>query len=364
AIDDALSTALAAKAPNQGLHYVIFMTDGRPTVGEMDVQTIIRKTQTRNTQRARVFTYGVGWGVNTTLLDQIATQNGGISDYVRPNEDIRLKVADLANRIGFPVMANLSLEFDTAGVFDMYPRRLPDLFRGGQVVVMGRLRGELPAAINLHGTFGDEAITLEFDAIEDIVSAGDATIAHDFIPKLWATRKVGYLLEEIRNKGELTELKTEVIRLARAYGLVTPYTSYLAVDDSELEGTGRPGLAHDRIHRERRQRESALRNRKGFDGDSGADAVESSIAGNTLKTAQSAAEAENGATRYIDGKLFVNTNGVWKEAGVDTSKAQRIKYGSKEYFELLKEKPALKRKMSVGETVDFADESGKAYSVF
>ncbi|MBH25508.1 MAG: trypsin [Myxococcales bacterium] len=363
AIDDALETALASQAPDDGLHFVIFMTDGRPTVGEMDVQAIIRRTQARNAQRARIFTYGVGWGVNTTLLDQIATGNGGISDYVRPNEDIKLKVTDLVNRISYPVMADLKLEYNTSGVFDVYPKRLPDLFRGGQVVVMGRTRGALPSGIDLHGRFGDEEITLEFDEIEGHTSSGDATVAHDFIPKLWATRKVGYLLEEIRGKGEIPELKAEVIRLARAYGLVTPYTSYLAVDDEELEGSPRPGVATRGFEAERRRRESALKNRKGFDFDSGADAVESSIAANELKTAGSASEAENRATRYIDGKLFIHNNGVWQEAGVDPSRAKRIKYGSKEYFDLLEERPALKRKMSIGRNVDFED-AGEAFSVF
>src|SRR4030095_9581203 len=53
---------------------------------------------------------------------------------------------------------------------------------------------------------------------------------NDFLPRLWASRRVGWLVEEIRSNGETKEIRDELVELATRYGIVTPYTSYLATD--------------------------------------------------------------------------------------------------------------------------------------
>ncbi len=58
----------------------------------------------------------------------------------------------------------------------------------------------------------------------------------DFVARLWATRRVGQLLEEIRLKGENEELKDEIVALAKEFGLVTPYTSYLVQEEERMAG--------------------------------------------------------------------------------------------------------------------------------
>lgn len=385
-IDDALTEALKARPGDGRGHMVIFMTDGRPTVGETDVAQIIKNVDQRNGAKARVFTFGVGFEVNTTLLDSVAREQRGVADYVRPNEDIEVKVSALYNKIAYPVMTNLSIDYGGARVYDVYPRQMPDLFRGGQVVVLGRNRTALPSTLKLSGQYAGRAVTLTFGEEARGPVGDDASKAHDFIPRIWATRKVGYLLDAIRAQGEQAELRDEVIRLARKYGLVTPYTSYLAVDDSELEPQPRPprpprrepwvegdvmdGSASgggrgmrdapaaaarpkvaEKSRRDSRRRESTLAKRKALEAESGEDAVESSLATEELKKAESQSDAGSLRTRFVDGRLFVFQGGVWRQDGVTGAPAVRVKSMSAAYFALLKARPEVRGYLALGQRV-------------
>jgi Ca-activated chloride channel homolog len=401
AIDDALSQALSAKAPSGTPHMVIFLTDGRPTVGSTDIGQIVSNVKKR-AGNARVFAFGVGFQVNTTLLDTIARDTHASADYVRPNEDIEVKVSGLYNKIAYPALTDVSVDYGDARVYDAYPRQVPDLFRGGQIVLMGRYRNEIPSDIDVQGNIAGDRIGLEFrEEGDDDEDDDQATKAHDFIPKLWATRKVGFLLEEIRNGGERGELKTEVIRLGKKYGLVTPYTSYLAVDDSELEGNrgrpivnqpdprddqlfgGRPSAdeaAEDdapnfawggggsggaspspkaaqgprrsvakKAKADQWRRERVLREKGAFDKDSGRDAVEASIATEDLKSAEYGDGASGLKTRYSADRLFVFKSGAWRQDGTEGVKPHvRVKYLSAAYFNLVKARPELRQALSMG----------------
>lgn len=402
AIDDALATALSAKVDGDVPHMVIFLTDGRPTVGATDIPEIVRNVKKRAGD-ARVFAFGVGFQVNTTLLDTIARDTHASADYVRPNEDIEVKVSGLYNKIAYPALTDVSVDYGDARVYDTYPRNVPDLFRGGQIVLMGRYRNEIPSDIDVQGNIAGDRIGLEFREEGHDDDDDEATSAHDFIPKLWATRKVGFLLEEIRNGGERGELKDEVIRLGRKYGLVTPYTSYLAVDDSELEGNrppvvadpsprpwdrprrsgldranapeadeevggeagpefawgggsgGRPSAAQStpkvakKAKADAWRRERVLREKAAFDKDSGRDAVEASIATEDLKKAEYGDGASGLRTRYTANRLFVFKSGAWRQDGTEGAKPHvRVKYLSAAYFNLVKARPELRQALSMG----------------
>ena len=235
------------------------------------------------------------------------------------------------------------------------------------------------------------------DEVEEEEGDDAPTVAHDFIPKIWATRKVGYLLQEIRASGEQPELKKEVIRLARRYGLVTPYTSYLAVDDSEFDrrptpppvtrrppmgpmGGGAPVLeeaaeddgdgwggggrrtasAPSRPQRdalrkqaeERKKREEVLAKPTARSAAAGKDGVDASMATKALKQANSAQDAASRGSRYVDGQLFVLKSGVWRQDGLEVSGGVvKIKYLSKAWFNLLEARPELRKKLSLGGAV-------------
>ncbi|HZT78747.1 MAG TPA: VIT domain-containing protein [Gemmataceae bacterium] len=233
AINDALAAALELRpAKDEGRTFtVIFFTDGQPTIGETNPEKIIKNVAAKNTANTRIFTFGVGHDVNATMLDTLAEQTRAVATYVRPEEDIGTKVAALHAKISHPVLANLKLTV-TNGITlsEVYPPQLPDLFHGQQLTVCGRFTSKGPAAIKLTGQVGKE--TREF--VYELTFPDRTADEKAFVEHIWARRKVGYLLDQIRANGQKPELVEEVKALAKRYGITTPYTSWLIVPDAPM----------------------------------------------------------------------------------------------------------------------------------
>jgi Ca-activated chloride channel family protein len=233
AIDEALRKALAGR-PEKGdrPYVVVFLTDGRPTVGVTDENLIRGSVSKNNKENTRIFCFGIGTDVNTRLLDSIAEDTRAFSQYVLADEDIEVKVSSFFTKIKEPVLASPKLIFpESVRVTKLYPATLPDVFKGEQLVVAGRYSGKADGAIRLEGSVNGEKKSYSYDA-----NFPDKSSDHEFIPRLWATRRVGYLLDEIRLRGENKELKDEVSELARKYNIVTPYTAYLIMEDERQRG--------------------------------------------------------------------------------------------------------------------------------
>jgi Ca-activated chloride channel family protein len=224
------------RSNDEGRTYtMVFFTDGQPTWGEKDPQKILANVKTKNTGNTRIFSFGVGNDVNTVLLDALADTTRAVSSYVREGEDIEAKVSSLYAKISNPVLANLKLQVgDDIKVSEVYPPQLPDLFHGSQLVVFGRYTGKGHTAVKLTGTIGKE--TKEF--VYDLIFAEKTEGNQPFVEDLWARRKVGYLLDQIRVQGESKEVVDEIVQLAKRYGITTPYTSYLLVPDGPLPAVG------------------------------------------------------------------------------------------------------------------------------
>lgn len=229
ALDSALQEALKARPKGSERPYlVIFLTDGLPTIGVTDERTIIEHARKGSDGNTRVFCFGVGYDVNTRLLDRIAEETRAVTQYVLPEEDIEAKVSNFFAKIKEPVLANPKLHFpDGVHVSKLYPSPLPDIFSGEQLVLVGRYKNNSHGQLVLEGTVNGSTKKFRYD----VDFSTDEQ--HDFIPRLWATRRVGYLLDEIRLHGENTESRDEVTALARRYGIVTPYTAYLIVEDEK-----------------------------------------------------------------------------------------------------------------------------------
>jgi Ca-activated chloride channel homolog len=239
-IDGALEVALKMIQDDQQPNFVIFLTDGLPTTGEQNEAKIVANARQRNPHRARILNLGVGYDVNSRLLDRLGQENRGSSHYVRPDDDIEQHVSNLYRRISSPVMTDVTVEFlvaekgedgasrsasAEATVNRVYPREVNDLFAGEQLVLVGRYRAPADIIIRVRGKVGGEEQTLEFPA-RLVESSSDSS--HAFAEKLWAVRRIGEIIDELDLKGRNEELIEELVALSTKHGVLTPYTSFLA----------------------------------------------------------------------------------------------------------------------------------------
>lgn len=223
ALEDGLRTALAMGAPGR-LFLVVLLTDGRPTIGFTGMNEILESARRSNVANARVYTFGVGEDLDVTLLDRIAEETGGQRHYIAPHEEIGRAVTDFLRSVDRPLLTDVRLETGE-GVAEVYPRRMPDLYAGGEVVVLGRYGKPGEQVLRLVGRRRGEEVAFEFR----FALSGEAR--HAYLERLWAQRKIAFLLDEMRLHGENTELVDEVVRLGTMHALVTPYTAGLVLEE-------------------------------------------------------------------------------------------------------------------------------------
>ncbi len=349
-------------------YLVVFLTDGQPTVDVTDPEQILRNVTGANAagpHQVRLHVLGVGSDVNTHLLDKLAEASRGARDYCTETEDLELKLSAFVTRLASPVLTDLKLSFGGLKTHDVYPRELPDLFRGNDVVVLGRYEGGDRHAVTLDGRLLGDARQFSFDG--DFSAAGRS---NEFLPRLWANRKVAYLLDEIRLRGSNRELVDEVIRLATRYGIVTPYTSALVLEDERpLASAAEQGLrayvlrADEGGGRVERARQAI----GGRGAPAAASGEEATIAAGDLARLRELGyigEPEKAfgledSTGHIVLRSVGDRTFVWDaEHGryIDTAwdgklAARAVKAFSDEYFRLLTEKPELARYLAIAERV-------------
>jgi Ca-activated chloride channel homolog len=381
AIAETLVKSLSLRPAKSDRPYVIiFLTDGQPTIGntrEDDIIAAVKKADTGNT---RIFCFGIGTDVNTHLLDKITEATHAFSQYVLPEEDIELKVSSFFTKIKEPVLAEVTLKFTgDVRVTKLYPTALPDLFRGEQLVVVGRYSGSGTGAAVIEGMVNGVPKKFGYD-----VKFPDKASDHEFIPRLWATRRIGHLLDESRLHGESRELRDEITELARKYGIVTPYTAYLIVEDEARRNVPMPMRSMQNLDRDRSARESAADAWRGFNAEkSGGGAVAGARASASLKqsdsTEQAAVIGRNEAqrafsaiagpavaqrmdqytqqARFVRGRTFFQNGNQWIDSNIQQmAKARRvqIQFNSKEYFDLLTKYPHAQPWLSVGRNLQLA----------
>ena len=253
-IHDALLESLRPQPKAGLLPLMLFLTDGLPTVGVRDELSIRTAAQKGNSYKRRIFTFGVGYDVNAPLLSHLAQNSRAASTFVLPREEIEAKVSQVYRCLSGPVLAEPTLKViaadgavDTRRVKDPLPAVLPDLFEGDQLVVLGKYHGAQPLEFRLQGDFRGAAKTFKFQFKLD-----GATTKNNFVPRLWASRKIAWLVDEIRQAGagtapgtsvlsarpasdpKMKELVDEIVRLSVEFGILTEYTAFLAKEGSDL----------------------------------------------------------------------------------------------------------------------------------
>ncbi len=424
AIAEALQAAQKLRpAENARPFVIVFLTDGKPTIGETDEERIVAKVVREQGATTRVFCFGIGTDINTHLLDKIAERTKAASQFVLPEEDLEVKVSNFFTKIKEPLLTNLKLEFPAGiRVTKLYPNPLPDLFRGDQLVLAGRYSGEGEGDLVLDGTLNGTPKRMT-QRVKFSSERGN-----EFIAQLWALRRVGWLLDEVRLRGENKELRDEVVDLARRYAIVTPYTSYLIVEDEARRGVPVASRSLQMLDRDEKA-QSYLRKgwsdlndaKDGYNGalagrgndslknaEAPAVALEKSknetnsgvIAGNVApsdysavggafntgslspKTATKAAakplpgnigvvqqklDAVDQQTRLVNGKAFAQNGANWSDTAVQSVKADakrnRVQFASTDYFALLTAKPESAQWLALGNSVTFAL-SGEVYEIY
>ena len=224
-IDGALKTALGMLTSDERPNYVLFLTDGLPTAGETRELAIAQNAKAANRVKARIFAFGVGYDVNARLLDRLSGGNSGVSEYVKPDDDLEKSLGRFSNKFTAPVLANLKVELAGTEINRTYPRDIPDLFDGGQLVWVGRYGRSGPTKLRLSGKVGTETRSYEFPAE---LASTDRSSSAQFVEKLWALRRIGDIIDQIDLNGNNKELTDELVSLSTRHGILTPYTSFLA----------------------------------------------------------------------------------------------------------------------------------------
>lgn len=377
-IDEAFDLALAEKADPQRPHIVLFLTDGKPTIGQTDGDALATEIKRNANNEARIFSVGIGYDLHTKLLEKISLETKGYHTYISPEEDLELKVADIYKKLSRPVLTDIKIKVDgDVHVSQIYPKVLPDLFAGSSLMLFGRY--DKPGAVKITVTGKVRGLPFSFTKAGVIPEHNDK---HEFIPTLWATRKVGWMLEEIRLRGESEELKSEIVMLARKYGIITPYTSYLIIEDEQQQqANGRLGISAPRpvifnsiVTEETNLSKADYESMKQVSGRgstrSGNELRDMNFA--TTMPAQKRVYSQavtadqnkgfvsngyansNTNVRNAAGRAFYFDGNVWNEAEPSkTSTKKIVKFGSSDYFSLLQTMPEAKEILSLGRNVNF-----------
>lgn len=346
---------------------ILFLTDGLPTAGVTDERAIVERVRQTNDQLdASLHVFGVGYDVNTHLLDDLASQNHGTVTYVQPGESLEGVLTNFYGKIAHPLLTDLELRYEGFTVTDGYPHQLPDLFFGSSIAVTGRYTnvqsGEV--SIRLSGRLAGEPTTQVFNF------SVDNEAENPFIPRLWATRRIGVLLDEVRVKGERASLIEEIESLGLRYGIVTPYT--IDIVQAQLSGVSSDSIM--RLYQQDLDGDGALDiNQASGEATVGArvqnlsyqQAMQSNQAiGSNVSNIGDKSVAQVGyyaldleliVKRGLDPNVSLDEN--WFEDNID----QLIQFGSDEYFEMAKD-PSANQILQAGPNVLF-EYDGKVIAV-
>ena len=366
---------------------IFFLTDGVPTVGQTDINALLSSVAAANNGiKARMFNFGVGSDVNTLLLDKLADGGRGARDYVAPGEDIEAKLSALYQKVSRPALTDVRVEWRGVETNNVYPRPVPDLFHGSELTLYGRFKDGGHGTLVVTGKSGGRDVRFEYP-----VDLPKVETRNSFLPRLWAGQKIAHELDALRlsNRPADAEAVSSIVKLAKKYGIVTPYTSFLVTEEGAnrqvAEDMGRrrfgvmaanaasSGFSGGAAMAKSAQMDSmALRSmsapgsvasvRGGSGGGSGGfDSAAAAPAALEAMDKKARAELKDEgraavATRTVGDKTFYKRGKTWIDADAETDEARSaktatVKAGSPEYFELLVKAPELARWFALGDDV-------------
>jgi Ca-activated chloride channel family protein len=229
----AIRAALEPSDARDHVRIVCFMTDGE--VGnDMEIISEVQKHP-----NARVFSFGIGSSVNHFLLDKMAEHGRGEVEYVSLNEDGSAAARRFHERVRNPLLTDISIDWGGLPVADVYPKQIPDLFGAKPVILTGRFTGPGRGVVRLKGRMGGNAFEREI-----AVTLPESQTEHDVLATLWARRRVEDFMSEDYAGAQAGQMKDDlrlaVTNLGLEYGLMTQFTSFVAVEEMTVTDGGEP----------------------------------------------------------------------------------------------------------------------------
>lgn len=215
------------------LPLTLFITDGEPTIGQRSAPALVSQA-VAVLGRTRLFTFGLGGDVNSSLLEQLALQGHGTAQFVRPDESVERAVSLVASRLTNPVITDVSVTADGVRLTRILPGLPVDLFAGQDLVLLARYQGSGPSQLHFTGHTANGPVSWS-----SAVTFPERERANPFVARLWATQQIGYLEAERHRVGASPELDAELASLGERYGIPTELTSYL-VREPATTANGQP----------------------------------------------------------------------------------------------------------------------------
>lgn len=391
-IEEALTKAIVAAGSPSRPSVILFVTDGKPTIGKTDTQELLNLLKEKNSRTLRIFTCGIGEEINTHLLDKITELTKAYRTYIGPDEDMEVKISDLYTKIQSPILTDISIEYGSAvQVGLIHPATIPDLFHGSSLTVLGTFKKVATTDVVVKGMRKGKPQVFEYRLN---FNAGSAQLS--YLGALWANRRIAYLLDQIRLNGQDRELVDEVTTLAKKFGIITPYTSYLVLED-EQKSLQRPQTStrfQGFLPQKKMGTETIEKSKGAYSGMREESGVSGIAASKSLQQLQHATTADDlkagvfdgnasdssarkmapGSTSYeslaqtklVKGRAFYFNGTQWMDSSFDPvkqSKPIRIQYGSLRFVTLLQQTPSIGPFLSLGKNLTLVIER-QVYEIF
>ncbi len=325
---------------------VLFLTDGLPTAGIQDPEKIVGHTSYLGGKidNFRLFAFGVGYDVNTYILDLLASNNNGDAFYVTEEESIETAVSELYSRISSPILSDAALTFEsgTVEIIDFIPSSGLTVYKNEPLKIYGRYRGEGKLTVKLTGKMKDSSFSgnYHFNLSDN---------KNPSVSLLWAGRRINQLLNSIRVEGEREELVDEVIALSKQYSIPTPYTSYLVSSEEPMEQKDAQTFSHSKTGAPTAPQSQTGKSNVKQSKQMGSIAR----AKNEEQVQELLKETQSQNVRVISGKVFhlEEDENAWVDEAFVNEETITVDPFSDLYFDLIEEHPELKEILQLGEEI-------------
>ncbi|MGJ8643584.1 MAG: VIT domain-containing protein [Luteolibacter sp.] len=234
---EGMRTALALPSEKDISRSLVVITDGFISAEPAAFELIRDGAKGTN-----VFPLGVGSSVNRHLIEGLAHIAGNDSFVVTNSSETQDAVARFRTAISSPVLTGITVESKGFATSDFQPKRLPDLFANRPLTLIGKWSGEPTGTIQLSGITGQgKTYTQTFQ-----VSKAANNLENPALRPLWAREKVRILADyaQLTNKSSIIK---EVTDLGLKYELLTPYTSFVAIDEKPRESNTPSHVVHQAL---------------------------------------------------------------------------------------------------------------------